>query len=162
MTIRNLEYAARPRSLVVLGASSRDGSVGRVVMDNIVAAGFEGEIWPVNSKYAEVAGRRCYARAADLPGVPDLAIVVTPAETVPGLITELGEKGTRAAVVITSRTVPAFALPARTDMFLTTGPTIVRKMQTSKEVWRKIVGTINTRRKFLDVRLELARHQWAR
>lgn len=102
MTIRNLEYAARPRSLVVLGASSRDGSVGRVVMDNIVAAGFEGEIWPVNPKYTEVAGRRCHARVADLPGVPDLAIIVTPAETVPGLITELGAKGTRAAVVITA------------------------------------------------------------
>lgn len=102
MTIRNLEYAARPRSLAVLGASSRDGSVGRVVMDNIVAARFEGEIWPVNPKYAEVAGRRCHARAADLPGVPDLAIIVTPAETVPGLIAELGEKGTRAAVVITA------------------------------------------------------------
>lgn len=102
MTIRNLEYAARPRSVAVLGASVREGSVGRVVMDNIVQAGFEGEIWPVNPKYRKVAGRRCYARAADLPGVPDLAIIVTPADTVPGLIAELGVKGTRAAVVITA------------------------------------------------------------
>ena len=51
MTIRNLEYVVAPRTLAVVGASVREGAVGRVVMDNIVAAGFEGEIWPVNPKY---------------------------------------------------------------------------------------------------------------
>ena len=102
MTIRNLERAVHPKSLAVIGASAREGSVGKVVMNNIIAAGFEGEVWPVNPKYREVAGRRCYRNASELPGVPDLGVIVTPPATVPGVIGELSEKGTRAAVVITA------------------------------------------------------------
>ena len=56
MTVRNLEYAVHPRSVVVVGASVRKGSVGRVVVSNIVNGGFEGEVWPVNPKYKDVAG----------------------------------------------------------------------------------------------------------
>ena len=102
MTIRNLEHAVHPKSVAVIGASLREGSVGRVVIDNIVNGGFEGEVWPVNPKYGEVAGRRCFSRVKDIPAVPDLAVIVTPPATVPGLIRELGQKGTRAAVVITA------------------------------------------------------------
>ena len=102
MTIRNLERAVHPRSLAVIGASAREGSVGKVVMNNIISAGFEGEVWPVNPKYREVAGRRCYRSASKLPGVPDLGVIVTPPATVPGIIGDLSEKGTRAAVVITA------------------------------------------------------------
>ena len=102
MTIRNLDNAVRPRSVAIVGASSRQGSVGRVVLENVVDGGFEGDIWPVNPKYRELSGRPCHARVGDLPGVPDLAVVVTPAATVPGLIGELGALGTRAAVVISA------------------------------------------------------------
>lgn len=102
MTIRNLEYAVHPKSVAVIGASVREGSVGRVVMDNIVAGGFEGEVWPVNPKYDFVADRPCFERVKDIPGVPDLAVIVTPPAVVPDLIRQLGEKGTRAAVVITA------------------------------------------------------------
>ncbi len=102
MTIRNLEFAVRPRSVAIVGASVKAGSVGRVVTDNIVGGGFEGDIWPVNPKYAEVSGLPCYRDAAALPGAPDLAVIVTPPEVVPQVIRELGEKGTRAAVVITA------------------------------------------------------------
>jgi len=102
LTIRNLERAVHPKSLAVIGASAREGSVGKVVMNNIISAGFEGEVWPVNPKYREVAGRRCYRSASKLPGVPDLGVIVTPPATVPGIIGELSEKGTRAAVVITA------------------------------------------------------------
>jgi acetyltransferase len=102
VTIRNLEHAFAPKSVAVFGASVRDGSVGRVVFDNIVDGGFEGEIWPVNPKYPEVGGRRCFAKAADLPGIPDLGVIVTPPGTVPGIVRELGDRGTRAAVVITA------------------------------------------------------------
>lgn len=102
MTIRNLEHALHPGSVAVIGASEREGSVGRVVFNNIVAGGFGGQIWPVNPRYNEVAGRRCYARIRDVPEVPDLAVVVTPPSTVPGIIRELGEKGTRAVLVVTA------------------------------------------------------------
>jgi len=102
VTIRNLEHAVRPRSLAVFGASPNEGSVGRIVMENIVAAGFEGDIWPVNPKYRQVADRPCYPGAGELPGVPDLGVIVTPAPTVPGIVADLGAGGCRAAVVITA------------------------------------------------------------
>ena len=102
MTIRNLEHAVHPKSVAVFGASVREASVGRVVIDNIVKGGFEGEIWPVNPKYRRVAGLRCYHTASELPGIPDLGVIVTPPETVPGIVRDLGDKGTRAAVVITA------------------------------------------------------------
>lgn len=102
MTIRNLEYMCRPRSLAVIGASDREGSVGRVVLQNILAAGFKGPVYPVNPKYHEVAGLPCFAAAGDLPQPPDLAVIVTPPQTVPGIIAELGERGTKAAIVITA------------------------------------------------------------
>ncbi len=102
MSIRNLHYAIEPKSVAILGASNRAGSLGRVVLENVLAAEFAGAIWPINPKHDKVAGVRCYRRVADIPGVPDLAIVVTPAKTVPAIIHELGVKGTRAAVVITA------------------------------------------------------------
>ncbi|MGE0232324.1 MAG: GNAT family N-acetyltransferase [Flavobacteriaceae bacterium] len=102
MTIRNLEFAVQPRSLAIIGASPRAGSVGHVVMRNVIEAGFEGTVVAVNPKYDEVMGRRCYRNVSDLPTPPDLAVIASPADTVPGLIATLGEKGTRAAVVITA------------------------------------------------------------
>ncbi|WP_024849349.1 bifunctional acetate--CoA ligase family protein/GNAT family N-acetyltransferase [Aminobacter sp. J41] len=102
MTIRNLNHAFQPKSVVVIGASGKPGSLGAAVLKNIIDGGFGGDIWPVNPRYQELAGRRCYASVKDIPEVPDLAVIMTPAPTVPGLVSELGEKGTRAAVVITA------------------------------------------------------------
>lgn len=102
MTIRNLHHAFAPESVAVIGASCRPGSVGSVVLDNILKCGFAGEVWSVNPKYAELNGRPCYATVRDLPAVPDLAVIMTPADTVPGLIGDLGAKGTRAAVVLSA------------------------------------------------------------
>lgn len=102
MTIRNLEFMCRPRSVAVIGASNREGSVGRAVLQNIIEGGFEGAIYPVNPKYDELLGHACFPDAASLPDAPDLAIVVTPPKTVPGIIGELGARGNRAAVVITA------------------------------------------------------------
>ncbi len=102
MSVRNLEHAFHPKSVALIGASDKAGSVGSIVMRNLVSGGFEGEIWPVNPKYKMVEGRTCYPKVEDIPGLPGLAIIVTPSQTVPGLIRDLGEKGTRAAVVITA------------------------------------------------------------
>lgn len=102
MTIRNLHHAFVPQSIAVIGASCRPGSVGTVVLDNILKGGFAGEIWAVNPKYTELNGRPCYTAVKDIPAVPDLAVIMTPADTVPGLISDLGAKGTRAAVVLSA------------------------------------------------------------
>ncbi len=98
----NLEKLFKPQSVAVVGATNREGAVGRVIMRNLLSSGFEGPIMPVNPKRASVAGVLCYPSIAALPLVPDLAVVCTPASTVPELIRQLGERGTRAAVVVTS------------------------------------------------------------
>jgi acetyltransferase len=102
MTTRHLHHAFQPGSVALVGASARPGSLGRVVHRNIVDSGFAGPVWPVNPKYRDIDGTPCFARIADLPSPPDLAIIVTPPATVPGLITALGDKGCHAVVVITA------------------------------------------------------------
>ena len=102
MTVRNLEFLFRPRTVALIGASDREGSVGSKVMRNLLDAGFEGVIWPVNPKHSVVAGLSVYGTVANLPAAPDLAVICTPPATVPTLIAELGRRGTRAAIVLTA------------------------------------------------------------
>ncbi|HEX7436525.1 MAG TPA: bifunctional acetate--CoA ligase family protein/GNAT family N-acetyltransferase, partial [Caldimonas sp.] len=84
------------------GASDRDRSIGALVLRNLKDAGFAGPIWPVSLSHATVGGMPAAQRVALLPEVPDLAVICTPAPTVPGLIAELGAHGTRAAIVLTA------------------------------------------------------------
>jgi acetyltransferase len=102
VSIRNLEYLFQPRSIAVIGASPREGSVGAFVMRNLLEARFAGPLWPVNPKHGLVAGREAWPDVASLPAAPDLAVLCTPAPTVPALIEALGAKGTRAAVVLSA------------------------------------------------------------
>ncbi|GLQ56641.1 bifunctional acetate--CoA ligase family protein/GNAT family N-acetyltransferase [Devosia nitrariae] len=102
MTIRNLAASLAPQSVAIIGASAREGSVGQVVLANVVAGGFKGRIYPVNPKYTELAGMPCYPRVAELPEAPDLCVIATPARTVPSLIDEIGRTGGRLVVVITA------------------------------------------------------------
>ena len=102
MTIRHLDRAFAPRSVALIGASERPGSLGALVLSNIVSGGYAGTIFPVNPKYTQLSGRPCFARMADLPGVPDLCVIATPADTVPGLVDDIGRAGGRAVVVITA------------------------------------------------------------
>jgi len=102
VSAHHLEYLLAPQSLAVIGASDRAGSVGAKVIDNVLSGGFRGPVWPVNLRHASVAGVRAYATPAALPAAPDLALICTPAVTIPGLIDELGAVGTRAAVVLSA------------------------------------------------------------
>ncbi|MEO7938451.1 MAG: GNAT family N-acetyltransferase [Burkholderiaceae bacterium] len=102
MSIRNLDQLFEPSSVAVFGASSRSGSVGATVWHNLRAGGFTGPIYPVNPKGGTLDGQPVFTSAARLPATPDLAVICTPAGAVPGLIAELGARGTRAAVVLTA------------------------------------------------------------
>ena len=102
MSVRNLEYLLKPKSVAVIGASTRLRSIGNLVMQNLLEGGFEGPVLPVNPKYGAVAGVLAYPNVRSLPEAPDLAVICTPPETVPGLIAELGAAGTRAAIVMTA------------------------------------------------------------
>ncbi len=102
MSIRHLEHLFHPASVAVIGASDRPHSVGAVVMRNLLSGGFAGPIMPVNPKHQAVAAVMAYRDVKSLPIVPDMAVICTPPATVPGLIRELAERGTRAAIVLTA------------------------------------------------------------
>jgi len=102
MSTRNLDKLVAPRSVVVIGASARPGSVGEAVTRNLLAGGFTGGIHLVNVKGGEIAGRSVLRTLGAMPAPADLAVIMTPPGAVPGLIDELGRQGTRAAVVITA------------------------------------------------------------
>ncbi len=102
MSTRNLEALMAPRSIVAIGASTRPGSVGAAVTRNLLAGGFQGDIHLVNIKGGTIEGRPVLKSVAALKEPADLAVIMTPPETVPKLVLELGECGTRAAVIITA------------------------------------------------------------
>lgn len=101
MSIRHLDTLFAPASVAVFGASERAASVGGTVWRNLSGA-FQGRLYAVNPKHASVGGAKAWRDVASLPEAPDLAVICTPAATVPGLIAQLGERGTRAAVVVTA------------------------------------------------------------
>jgi len=101
MSIRNLDALFAPASVAVFGASERAASVGGTVWRNLHGS-FTGRLYPVNPKHAALGGVPAYPDVAALPETPDLAVICTPAHTVVPLITALGERGTRAAIVVTA------------------------------------------------------------
>ena len=102
MSIRHLESLFQPASVALIGASDQPGSLGTQILRNLQGGGFSGPIWLVNPKHAQIAGQMAWPDVKSLPGVPDLAVICTPAATVPGLIAALGAKGTRCAIVISA------------------------------------------------------------
>jgi len=91
-----------PRSVAVIGASERAGSVGRSVLWNLLSSPFGGTVFPVNSKRPNVLGIKAYPKVADLPDKVDLVVVTTPADTVPDLIGEAAELGIPGAIIISA------------------------------------------------------------
>jgi len=91
-----------PRSVAVFGASSREESVAGVIFRNMLAADFQGQVYPINPKYQTLLDRPCFASVADLPETPDLAIIATPALTVAPILEACGKRGVRYAVVLSA------------------------------------------------------------
>ena len=102
MSVRNLDKLFRPERIAVVGASDDHNKVGSIVLRNLVGHGYDGVVYPVNSRREAVHGITAYPRVADLPHVPDLAIICTPAATVAGLIRECGACGIRGVVIISA------------------------------------------------------------
>src|SRR5512143_2614176 len=90
------------RSLAVFGASEREDSVAGTLFRNLHKSGYKGEVYPVNPKHATVHGARCYASAGELPVIPELALIATPAATVAQILEECGQRGIRHAIVLSA------------------------------------------------------------
>ena len=97
-----LDAIFAPHSVAVIGASDRAGSVGRAVLWSLVSSPFGGTVYPISDKRSSVLGVKAYKSVADLPESVDLAVVVTPAATVPGIISECVEAGVGGAIVISA------------------------------------------------------------
>ncbi len=91
-----------PRSVALVGATEGAGTLGAIVYRNLAAGGLRGALYAVNPKHREIFGQRAYARLTDLPRPPDVAVVVTPAHTVPGIVEDAAAAGVKAAVVLSS------------------------------------------------------------
>jgi len=91
-----------PGVVAIIGATPREGALGQVLMQNMLAAGFKGVLRAVNPKYRQVQGVRCFRSIADVPERVDLAIIATPARTVPDIIAACGKARVRTAVILSA------------------------------------------------------------
>lgn len=98
----NLAKLIAPQSVAIVGATETVTKIGSTVVTNLVKAGFRGPIYPVNPKRATVHGLTAYGSVAELPEVPDLVVVCTPAQTVPDLVNQCGKRGVAAMVILTA------------------------------------------------------------
>jgi acetyltransferase len=97
-----LDFFFAPESVAVIGATDREGTVGRTVLVNLLRGSFPGNVYAINPNRGEALGVRCYPSIRSVPKTVDLAVVVTPARTVPALIGECMDAGVRSAIVISA------------------------------------------------------------
>jgi acetyltransferase len=97
-----LDFFFAPRGVAVIGATEKAGSVGRQILWNLISSPFGGAVYPVNSKRQNVLGIKAYVSIAAVPAQLDLAVIITPAATVSGVIRECAKCGVRGAIVISA------------------------------------------------------------
>jgi len=100
--LKGLDRIFSPKTVAVIGASNREGSVGHSLMANLLGHGFKGTVYPINPKRDSVQGVHAYAKISDVPRQVDLAVIATPAKTVPKIVEECGKAGVRGLVVISA------------------------------------------------------------
>lgn len=98
----SLDLLFRPRSIAVVGASPVRESPRNILLRVLLKHGFDGRVYPVSPTHDEIEGLKTYKSVLDLPEIPDIALIITPAKTVPALIDDCGAKGTRNAIVFSA------------------------------------------------------------
>ena len=99
MALENMFY---PGSVAIIGASRERRKLGNIIMRNVLDSGFEGAVYPVNKNAETILGHKVFMNYAELPEVPDLAIVVVPGPFVLEVLEGIGQKGTKNVVVISA------------------------------------------------------------
>jgi acetyltransferase len=99
---QGLDALFNPDAVAVIGATDRAGTVGRTVLQNLLHPAFKGRVYPVNPQRSEILGTKAYKNIAEVPEPVDLAVLATPAVTIPGLVGECVDAGARSAVVISA------------------------------------------------------------
>lgn len=101
-TPRSLQSIFNPKTVAVIGATEKVGSVGRTVLWNLISSPFGGTVFPVNPKRENILGIKAYPDIKDIPDQIDLAVIVTPAPSVPDIITNCVDRGVQGAIVISA------------------------------------------------------------
>ena len=101
-TTRPLSPIFSPQSVAVIGATENPGSVGRTILENLIKGGFAGRIYPVNPKRDTVLGVKAYPGITAVPEKPDLAVIITPPPTVPGIVRDCGKAGVKGVIIISA------------------------------------------------------------
>jgi acetyltransferase len=102
MEIKPLDCFFSPKSVAVIGATERSGSTGRTILWNLISSPFGGVVYPVNSKRDNVLGIKAYPSITAIKDPVDLAVIITPAATVPQVVRECGDHGVKGAVIISA------------------------------------------------------------
>ncbi len=100
--VSSMQRMLRPRSIAVIGASRRPGTIGHELVRNLVAGGFQGPVYPVNPSATSVASLPCWHSVDEVPGEIDLAVIAVPAAAVLEVVGKCGHKGVGALVVVTA------------------------------------------------------------
>jgi len=98
-TVHKLDTLFKPKSIAIIGASTKDLSIGNVIIKNLLHYGYKGPIYPINPKAPEVRGLKAYPSIFDVPGDIDLAHVIIPSKFVPQIIEDCGKKGIKSVII---------------------------------------------------------------
>src|SRR5512138_645305 len=94
-----LDALFRPRSVAIVGASTKELSIGNVITGNLQTYGYKGAIYPINPNAPDIRGIKAYKTLAEIPGEVDLAHIILPSSLVPQSMEECGKKGVKAVII---------------------------------------------------------------
>jgi acetyltransferase len=102
MSVHNLDRVFQPKSIAVVGASEKRGSVGTTIFKNLIAGGFKGPLYPVNPNHGTISGYKAYPALQAAPPLIDLAVIATPIESVPSIVQAAAQAGVGGVVIISA------------------------------------------------------------
>jgi len=102
MVTQNLDSVFNPKSVAIIGASDEEGSVGHAIVKNFTQHGYAGKVYFVNIRKPEILGVKTYQNIAQIPETVDLAMIATPAKTVPGVVEECGKAGVKGVIIVSA------------------------------------------------------------
>jgi len=100
--VEKIKFFFSPSSVALIGSTEKEKAVGRVILENLLETKDKCRIYPVNPKREKVFEMKCYPDILSLPEIPDLAVIATPARTVPDIVEECGKVGIKAIIIISS------------------------------------------------------------
>lgn len=100
--MKELSVLLNPKSVLLIGASRKEGSVGYVTLKNMILSGYKGTIYIVNPNAESILGNRCYKKIEDVPDVPELAVILVPSLYVPEVLKGCSDKGIKASIIISA------------------------------------------------------------